>query len=306
MLDAIDDAVIAVDPDGRVADANRAGRRVLGGELPFRQPEVEVLPEPLLEAGGAGAETVELPVEGEREVFRHRRLPVGPEGVHGEAIVLTELTELVRTRRELERQNERLEEFASVVSHDLRTPLSVASGNLELAMEELDHERLEDVAAAHERMERLIEDLLALARQGRLVGETEPVDLGVAALDAWEAVEADEARLELGEGLGSIEADPDRLGQLLGNLFANAVEHAGPEVTVSVLATDDGFAVEDDGPGVEPEERERLFEHGYTTSAGGTGFGLAIVRSVAEAHGWAVELGEGRDGGLRVAFRDAR
>ena len=69
-----------------------------------------------------------------------------------------------------------------------------------------------------------------------------------------------------------------------------------------VERTEEGFAVEDDGPGIEPDVLERIFEHGYTTSAGGTGFGLAIVRRIAEAHGWSVRATESRGGGLRVAF----
>ncbi|MDZ7701601.1 MAG: histidine kinase N-terminal 7TM domain-containing protein [Halobacteriales archaeon] len=302
VLDAIDDAVIAVDPDGRIADVNATALALFDDEVPYRRPENEVLPEPIRARSDGDDGIVEIGVDGEAKMYRYRRLPVGPEGIHGDVIVLTELTELIHTRRELERQNERLEEFASVVSHDLRNPLSVAAGNLELALEEHDDDHLENVRTAHDRMERLVEELLSLARQGRTVGETEPVDLGLSALDAWETVETPEATLDLGPSLGHVEADPDRLEQLFWNLFTNAVEHAGPAVTIRVERTEEGFAVEDDGPGVDDDALDRLFEHGYTTSAGGTGFGLAIVRRVAEAHGWTVDAMASREGGLRLEF----
>ncbi|MBS3761523.1 MAG: ATP-binding protein, partial [Halodesulfurarchaeum sp.] len=100
----------------------------------------------------------------------------------------------------------------------------------------------------------------------------------------------------------TFEADPDRLASLLENLFRNAVEHAGPEVTVTVEPTSDGFAVADDGPGIPPEDRETVFESGYTTETDGTGFGLAIVAEVATAHDWSVRVEESDAGGARFVF----
>jgi PAS domain S-box-containing protein len=224
--------------------------------------------------------------------------------------------------RELQRQNDRLEEFASVVSHDLRTPLSVARGQLELARREHDSETLGKVADAHERMDTLIDDLLTLAREGRVVGSTEPLDLAAAAETAWAAAGAADASLELADP-GTVEADRDRLLQLLENLFRNAVEHGStgsrPEadhgresgasaVTVEVGRFDAdgraGFYVADDGPGIPPAERERVFERGYSTAASGTGFGLAIVREIADAHGWSVEVTDCETlGGARFEIR---
>ena len=203
--------------------------------------------------------------------------------------------------RELEERNARLDEFASLVSHDLRNPLSVATGRLELAADECDSEHLEAVARAHDRMGDLIEDLLDLARSGETLGETERVELPAIVESAWEGVEAAEARLDV-ETRRSVEADPDRLRQLLENLLRNAVEHAGPDVTVRVGELEDGFYVEDDGPGIPRPERGRVFEAGYSTADGGTGFGLNIVQDIAYAHGWSVEVTEGEAGGARLEF----
>jgi signal transduction histidine kinase len=240
---------------------------------------------------------------------------------------------LRENERELERKNERLEEFAGVVSHDLRNPLNVAGGYLALAREERDSGHLASVAAAHDRMEAMITDLLALARQGESIDDTEPVDVAATAEACWESVATGPATLSVG-AVPALVADRDRLRQLLENLMRNAVEHGSTDpssqargdavehgsttpppgdqedaaadggdgaLTVTVGALDDGagFYVADGGPGIPAGERERVFEDGYSTNDDGTGLGLAIVREVAEAHGWTVSLTEGDAGGAR-------
>ena len=217
---------------------------------------------------------------------------------------LTERTELLVAReRELELKNNRLEEFTSVVSHDLRNPLNVAQGHLELARADTENEHLDTVRDAHDRMGRLIDDLLTLARQGETISETDPIDLGELAGACRENLATGEATLSVRIDR-TIAADRDRLRQLFENLLRNSVEHAGPDVTITIGELDDGggFYVADDGPGIPADERERVFEMGYTTSESGTGFGLRIVKQVAEAHGWDVRVTEGADGGARFEF----
>ncbi|GAB6878279.1 hypothetical protein JCM17823_05530 [Halorubrum gandharaense] len=203
----------------------------------------------------------------------------------------------------LERQNDRLDEFAGIVSHDLRNPLNVATGRLDLVAEALadDHsatEHLQPALDALGRMETIIDDTLTLAREGESVGEAEPVRLTEIATESWEGVETADAGLET-VGDRTLQADPDRLRNLFENLFRNAIEHAGPETTVIVESTERGFAVSDDGPGILPEKRETVFQPGHSGSEGGTGFGLAIVREVAEAHGWSVAVDSSAAGGAR-------
>jgi signal transduction histidine kinase len=221
---------------------------------------------------------------------------------------------LRRREAELRERNDRLDEFASVVSHDLRNPLNVAQGRLELARETCScgaTEHLDAVAESHDRMETLVSDLLTLARQGRGVGETEPVDVGALARECWTGLGAGDLVVV---DTATVDADRSRLRELLENLLRNSVEHAGPSPTVrlgtisgdgSQDALDGevrGFYVEDDGPGIPPDDRDRVFEHGYSTDTDGTGFGLAIVDAVAEAHGWDVRLTDGSDGGARFEF----
>jgi len=204
-----------------------------------------------------------------------------------------------QTAAELTRENERLEQFASVVSHDLRSPLSVASGYLEMAYEDGDEDAYERVVTALDRMDKIIDDVLAVARHGGTVTDAEPLDAAALARAAWTVTTVGEATLTA-ESV-TVDGDADRLQRLLENLFRNALEH-GDATEVRIGPVDDGFYVEDDGSGIPPENRDQVFNHGFTTSKQGTGFGLAIVKAVVEAHGWELSVSESADGGARFEF----
>jgi GAF domain-containing protein/CheY-like chemotaxis protein len=225
------------------------------------------------------------------------------------------------TNARLRAQNERFREFTSIVSHDLRSPLTVLGGALELADATGEAAQFDRCRRAVERMEALVDDLTTLTREGAVVTDTEPVALGWAARACWETVDTGAAELRL-DGDATIPADEARLRQLLENLFRNAVEHgstdsrrggAGESVehgstdddglTVRVGALDDGFYVADDGVGIPEAERDRVFERGHSTTAGGTGLGLAIVEKMAAAHGWTVAVSESDAGGARIDVR---
>ncbi|WP_162224628.1 PAS domain S-box protein [Halorussus amylolyticus] len=200
--------------------------------------------------------------------------------------------------RELRRQNRTLESFAHTVAHDLRNPLNVVQGKIELARNTGEGKFLEDAEQAANRMERLVEEVLELAKQGRTVLESEPVSLETCAETAWEVVDAPGGVL-LVESDIQLMADETRLYELFENLLSNAVEHGGTGVSIRVGALDDGFYVADDGPGIPTDRRDRIFESGYTTSADGTGFGLAIVKQIIDAHDWEVAVTESTTGGAR-------
>jgi PAS domain S-box-containing protein len=204
----------------------------------------------------------------------------------------------------LERQNERLDAFASIVSHDLRNPLNVAQGRVDLAQTtaEGDTEHLAAAADALDRIESIVEHTLTLAREGDTVGDPEPVSLADVAADSWETVDTAAAELAI-ETDREVLADPDRLRNLFENLVRNAVEHGGPDVTIRVGDLDDGFYVADDGPGIPDEIADVLFEPGQSSIGENTGFGLAIVHEIATAHGWTVAATESPDGGARFEIR---
>jgi len=226
--------------------------------------------------------------------------------------------------RELERTNDRLKEFANTVSHDLRNPLNVAQGRLELIESDCESDHVRAIERSHERMEALIDDLLTLARNGETPVETAPLELADLVESCWRNVDTKTATL-VTEADATIHADENRVRRLFENLIGNAVEHGstssrpqaddavehgstspasqapedGESVTVTVGTLEDGFYVEDDGPGIPEDEREEVFESGYSTATDGTGFGLNIVEQVAEVHDWDVRVTAGADGGAR-------
>jgi PAS domain S-box-containing protein len=213
-------------------------------------------------------------------------------------------TERKRREQELREKNERLEAFAGIVSHDLRNPLSVATGYLELLQSDVDRDEIELIESALDRMDTLIEDLLTLAREGRSVRNTEHVSISAVANDAWKQIEARDSSLEA-DCEGTVVADRGRIQQLLENLFRNSIEHTDASVSVWVdrLDADEGFLISDNGPGIPESERERIFDPTYSTDENGTGFGLAIVTEIASAHGWSITVTESIEGGARFEFR---
>lgn len=214
-----------------------------------------------------------------------------------------DLSEQIERERELKRQNDRLQRFADVLSHDIPNHLAVAAGHIELAEETGDTSFLERVEAAHTRIETLVNDMKTLVRTGSPIDTIEPVQLEAIARSCWNSCcsEEDLQSIEVVDEI-RIMADRTRITQLLENLFWNACDHAGDDVVVRVGSLDGGFFVEDDGPGIPTGERDSVFDAGYTTSSDGTGFGLAIVREIAGAHGWDIELTAGTDGGARFEF----
>jgi signal transduction histidine kinase/uncharacterized membrane protein YidH (DUF202 family) len=256
-------------------------------------------------------ETLDLPTTGSRTTS-HVTLPVDDEQRHysvqvstirrrkGEtadwyAIVLRDVTELEQSRWQLEKQNERLDQVATTISHDLRNPITVADGYVEVVREDfLADDELD-------RMEQIIDDVLTLAREGKSVAETQHLDVETIATEAWENVDTKDATLSVQES-ASVAADRGRLLTIFENLFRNALDHGRPDVTVAVGTTEQGFFVADNGPGIPAARRDDVFEYGFTTDDGGTGLGLSIVRTMAESHGWTVDIDPEYDTGARFEF----
>jgi PAS domain S-box-containing protein len=239
--------------------------------------------EQLLDAGGydrslAGEFTMERRglVTTDDEVVETLLRAVPRRDTAGEVIGTLAMFVDITEREQVKRANERLEEFTRIVSHDLRNPLNVANGRLELAQADCDSEHLEVIERVHDRMDALIENLLTLARDGEQVDAVEPVALRDVTTGCWETVATADATIQI-ESDRSILADRSRLQQLLENLMRNAVEHGGDDVTVTVEDLPDGFYVEDDGPGIAENKRDNVFEAGYSTAADGTGFGLILT-----------------------------
>lgn len=177
--------------------------------------------------------------------------------------------------------------YGATVAHELRNHLEAAG----LAVENLEGDTKGHAEKALERLRDLATEAEAVAKG--TVAETEAVDIASAAATAAERIPAKKASVNVRTN-GAIEANESLVALMFENLFRNAVEHVGPDVDVEVFDTDEGFAVVDDGSGFEAEDP---FEWGYTTG-GGQGAGLAVVRRIADAHGWSVNASN--DGGARI------
>jgi PAS domain S-box-containing protein len=321
VLKALSDAVYVVDENGQFTYVNDEFVELVGydretilGNTPslIKNGETVELAEEqlarLLSEDGPETVTFEATIEprtGDPIVCEDHMgvLPYDGDSFTGSVGTLRDVSNKKERNRKLKRQNKRLEEFTSVVSHDLRNPLRTAAGRLELAQEECDSAHLDGVDAALKRSQALIEDLLRLARSGDSVGRMEPVSLSALARDCWSVLSDGEAGLAV-ETDQTVRADQSRLRQLFENLFANAVEHGGEDVTVRVGDLSNGFYVADDGVGIPVTEREDIFGAGYSTAEEGTGFGLRIVKQVIDAHGWEIRVTNSADDGARMEITE--
>jgi len=331
-LDTLDDLFYVVGSAGNLRQWNARFPEVTGysdAEIDdmavhdfFPADERETIREAVNQAVEHGRTTVEAELwtaDGERipYEFTGTRLTDTDGEVAGVVGIGRDISQRREYEQRLERQNERLDEFTSIVSHDIRNPLNVAEGHLELARAECDSDSLDKVSQAHERMRVLIDDLLTFARAGETATDLESVALADIVEECWQTVEGTRNTLVV-ETDRQIRADTAKLRRLLANLLRNsaehgsadaqtpsddAAEHGGENITVRVGTVEDtdrhGFYVADDGTGIPADDREQVFEGGYSTGEDGTGFGLKIVQRIAEVHGWTVTATESEAGGAR-------
>ena len=295
---------IFLDQDWTIREVNQAAKNIFPELAGATGRSLDtILPEAAEAATDGNTDPIPISHDGSPRYYQVSTSSISTaESVTGHVITLTDVSEREQYRRRLERQNERLEQFANIVSHDLRNPLSVAEGYLEFARETGEKEHFDRVATAHDRMLELIEDLLELARSGMDIGETDTIELADLVHDCRELIASEEATVTVEEDpLMSVVADQDRLRELFENLFRNAIEHGSSDVAIQVgtLPDESGFYVEDTGPGIPQADRDEVFEPGYSTSEDGTGFGLAIVKEIVDAHGWEIRVTDGSEGGAR-------
>ncbi|GAD51940.1 hypothetical protein MBEHAL_0700 [Halarchaeum acidiphilum MH1-52-1] len=317
--------ILTIDTDSVVLFANPAIERILGytPEEVIGSSKMTIIPERLRSAHQNGLEAfietgekhidwdgVELPALHKDGHEVPVSVSLRTHEYRGERVftgIFTDITERKRREATLRDQKAELEEFADVLSHDLRNPLQVAKAQLALGRHADDaaerEEFFDTVDESLDRINVIIEDMLARARDEEDAESLDTLLLHAVARAAWETVATADATLALPEGTWQVRANRSRLRQLFENLFRNAVEHGGASaaVRVGVLDGGAGFYVDDDGPGFDDGMKARA-----VTSEGPVGghYGLHIVESVASEHGWGMRLADGVEGGARVEFRD--
>jgi two-component system, OmpR family, phosphate regulon sensor histidine kinase PhoR len=310
LIDTMAEGVVALSQDARVTRANRAAVEFLQvrpeplmpvGAL-VRQPELRAL----LESSVSGpVEARELRIGDGQFLVSSRQLERG-----GSVVTLLNVTE-VRRLEQVRR------DFVANVSHELKTPLTAIRGFAETLLEEdppedLRRQFLEMVRRNTLRLQRLVDDLLDLARleAGRWEIQAVPIDVGAVALEVWEplAPAAQEKGVTFRIHGGAVaQADDQGLGQIFQNLFDNALRYTPEGGRIDVSIDEDRAAVRvsvsDTGSGIPARSLPRIFERFYRVDpgrardAGGTGLGLAIVRHLVQSMGGEVaaesELGRG-------------
>lgn len=323
LAETASDAILTIDDTSTITYANPAAEQLFGYSLEELQGEylTSLMPEQFRDQHRNGVErylrtkerqldwtSVELPGQHKDGTEIPLSISFGEFEQDDEQYftgIIRDVTERTEQKAELRRQNEHLDEFAGIIAHDLRSPLNTATGRLSLAQEESGSEHVEAAAQALDRMDSLIEDLLTLARQGQTVDEIDSVSLANVVKAARGSLDSDTVTVEIESPLGTFVGHRSRVLTLVENLFRNAVEHGGADVLIRVETLADGFAVEDDGPGVPEADRDEVFDPGYTTKDGGTGFGLNIVEKIVDAHGWDIAVTDGTDGGARFEITGA-
>ena len=326
VVTAIRDPIVTLDKNRRVVDVNPAFVEAFtdadsGAEIAHRPFDLAV---PDL------AESVSLE-DPERQTVRvgdpdgpgtsHYTVSASPvrSGPHllGHTLVFRDVTDVVESRRELERQNEQLDEFAVSAAHNLRNPLGTIAGFLDVLESHLRTAEVGDsrydadlvercltrLDTEADRMDDIIADFLRVMREGKTVEHVEPVDLGTTARSAAASVRPDRITLDV-ECPGQVWADPSRLELLMRTVVRSASDRAAGPVTVRVAVTEDGFTVEDDAGELPPEDCEMLLEHGRMTAYDVSGLGLIVARTLARVHRWEVEAVPG-ESGLRFVVRGA-
>jgi hypothetical protein len=213
-------------------------------------------------------------------------------------------TDLLATNRRLENTNRMLEEIVYAVSHDLKAPLVTASGFLEVLEEDMapdERSRLADplrrVRGATERMHELLGHLVHVAHVPDVGPTLEVVELRPVVERLLADLPLDDREVSVADG--TLRADPVWLDRVVDNLLRNAVVHGGPHIRIATRGR--ALVVEDDGPGIAPALRERVFRlyERLDPTRPGSGVGLALVARIAERHGGRAWVEERPGGGAR-------
>ena len=229
---------------------------------------------------------------------------VSDEQFRGTVGVLRNVTARYRREQKLRDHTERLDAFTRIVSHDLTNPLNVAQESLDLLTDTGNLAYADRTREGLDRMEAVIEDVLAIARDGEWVTDIAPVDLEAAAHEAWNHVSTGETTLSISETT-TIEADRSWLLRLFEHCFRTSIEHGSTVETVRIgplEPSERGFFVAANGVGLPEDCRFDPADSSVSSAMDGLGVGFRIVKEVATGHGWAVTATESEGGGVRFEF----
>lgn len=223
--------------------------------------------------------------------------------IDGFVVNARDITDQRARERELKQQNEQLKDMRNFLSRDIQDPLTVASESLTLYRNTDEPEYLEKVNNSIERIQSITDQIRMVAGDETSIENTEQIALKSLVQEAWDRVQTDAETLQI-DNSKQFEGDPERLVRAFELLFRNAVEHNSDGVDINVGATDSTIYVEDTGSGIPRDDREKIFEAGYTTVPTNAGLGLNVVKQIIVGHGWEINASEGDAGGARFDITD--
>ena len=308
LLDELDEAIVIVDTDWQIKDTNESARELFP-DLTDSLDEAlfDVVPEldDLLPVAESRVIEFAASMPGRQYLVSTQPLTVGQTTV-GQALVLTDVTALERERQRVRRQESQLDNFEEAITHELRNTINVAQGNIELAAAALNpddpeiEERIRTASAATDRMGLIVSDLVTLARLGRRAEEIETVDVDAVVRRAFAATATADHNLTTVD-TGEVDADRRRVEQLFESLFEFCIRNDA--TAVEVAQTPEGFVIEDDGRPLSDTDIDRAFAYGQAVPDAESGLLLPVVQTLAEAHGWTVDVDSTYDGGVRFVIR---
>jgi len=220
--------------------------------------------------------------------------------------VARDVTKQNEYKRKLKRKNKKLDEFAKIISHDIRNPLSIAKGHLDLYINENETDSsLEKTHNAINRIENILDEVLEITTTDSATLEKKHVNIQYIVNNCWENIDTKDADIHIGTNT-IIPLNEKLASRLFENIFKNSIKHGGKDVKIKIGAIDSGFYIEDDGKGIPSENRNKIFNSAYTTSSSGKGLGLTIVEHVCDAHEWDINVKESESGGARFEITNVK
>ncbi|WP_367175930.1 histidine kinase N-terminal 7TM domain-containing protein [Haloarcula rubripromontorii] len=307
LTDGVDEAVVYLDDDGCIKETNGKAQRLFPALSGSRGQNLETV----LPAVTEILQTDEQILERNRDagskyyLVSDTSFSLGQVDI-GRMVVFTDVTESERRRRELARQNEQLEGFATAIRHELLNTLQIITGRVSVAGDALNRgnvglakESLQSTSETAERMSEIVDGLATLARHGQTIDETTAVDIGPVVDEAWERADTDGLTMAA-DVEGQVIADPTRLRDLFESGFTFAAHNDASTVTVSREA--DEIVITDDGTPAGQTASEAFFEYGGAIPDAAAGMTLPNLRMLARTHGWDVALDTEYQDGVRVVI----
>ncbi|MDS0222076.1 histidine kinase [Haloarcula sp. S1AR25-5A] len=307
LTDGVDDAVVYLDDDDHIKESNGEAKQLFPTLSGSRGQHLDAVLPAITEILETDDQILERTRNGETEYFfiSDTSFSLGQVDI-GRMLVFTDVTDSERQRRELDRQNEQLEGFATAIRHELLNTLQIITGRVDVAGDALNRgdvglakESLQSTAETADRMSKIVDGLATLARHGQTIDETTPVDLQPVVDGAWKR--ADTNGLTVAADVdGQVIADPTRLRDLFESGFTFAAHNGASTVTVTRNA--DEIVITDDGTPAGETAPEAFFEYGGAIPDAAAGMTLPNLRMLARTHGWDVSLDVTYQDGVRIVI----